>query len=222
MAQTAVIDLLGPVAELCRGCPNPTLTRAYIDATRIFCQKSRFLQVTSTSQSTAIATVDYTITPVSDNDIIGLFRVVMVEASGKVRDLVEKAADDWDLNDIAGVPEFYEYVPHGQFRLHKTPDAVYPLRLTSILQPTRASTTIDSRLVTTWEETLRDGALSKVLLIPKMPWTDPVAARMRAAEFSIGCNTANIQVSRGNNPGARSSDLPGPPSGMIRSQILPL
>lgn len=223
MAQTNVTDMLGPIAQECRDCPIPTMVRDYVDAVRMFCRKSMWLQQDITTVDTVANTATYSLGTDTYAEFIGVKRLVLERAAGDLRELTEKASRFWDLNASASVPEFYEYVPDGQVRLYKTPDGAYPLTITAHIQPKRAATSIDTRVVTRWEEEMRWGALARLLLIPGMPFTSPQRALDCERKFNVAIASAQAQADRGYNPGADTVDVTGgPPSGMVRSAILPI
>jgi hypothetical protein len=60
MAQVAVIDIIGPVAQFCQNCPTTTLVQAYVDAARKLCHKSKWLRTTIAGSTTAPVLTPYT------------------------------------------------------------------------------------------------------------------------------------------------------------------
>lgn len=223
MAQTNITDMLGPIAQECRDCPIPTLVRAYVDAVRMFCRKSMWLRQDITSMTTVSDTVSYSMGTDTYAEFIGVKRVMLQRSVGDIRELTEKDSRFWDANASASVPEFYEYVPDATIRLYKTPDGAYPLTITAFIQPKRTATSIDSRLLTRWEEEIKKGTLARTLMITGMPFTDQRRAMLYDAEFRLSWAQAQAQADRGYNPGADTVDVTGgPPSGMIRSAILPI
>ena len=53
MAQVAVLNQLGPIALICRGCDDTTMTEAYVSAVRELCRTSRWFLYTLNGVSTA-------------------------------------------------------------------------------------------------------------------------------------------------------------------------
>jgi hypothetical protein len=60
MAQVQVIDVIGSVAQMCQSCPTTTLVRAYIDAARKLCHKSKWLRATIAGSTIAPVITPYT------------------------------------------------------------------------------------------------------------------------------------------------------------------
>jgi hypothetical protein len=199
------------------------LTRAYVDTARMFCRKSMWLRQDITTVDTVANTISYSLGTDTYAEFFGVKKVVLERATGDLRELTEKDSRFWDLNASASLPEFYEYVPDATIRLYKTPDGAYPLTITAFIQPKRTATSIDSRLLTRWEEEIKKGTLARALMIPGMPFTDPLRAMLYDADFKLACASAQAQADRGYNPGADTVDVTGgPPSGMVRTAILPI
>ncbi len=221
MAQTNVADLVGPIAQACRGCPLPTIIDAYVDAARLFCSRSYWLRDTVVG-ATVANTVAYALGGDANNEVIGIVGVSLARATGNIDPLTEKESSFWDPDDEPGVPEFYQYVPTGQIALHVTPDAVYPLTVSVVIQPILQSTSIDSRLVPTMRTVLEGWALAQILKIGGFPWSNPGKADQLERTFYAETVAASMQAQRGFNPAASMSDTPGQPSGMLRTAVLPI
>lgn len=221
MAQIDVVDLLSNVTQICRECPSATLIRAYIDATRAFCQKSRWLRAAIPGATTADQP-NYSLGSDAYHEVIGIKAASITISSTNAYPLTEGDPGLWNPLDATGEPELYAYIPNGQFALHDTPAGAYDLLVTAVIQPRRDAVSIDDRLVAKWHKTLEAGALAYLLSLPRMPWTDKVEYRLQDAMFNVDCARASAHEQRGYNPGADLTDRPGPPSGALRTKILPI
>lgn len=189
MAQLAVIDLLGDVAQICRQAPTPTLIRAYVAAAREFAQRSRRLSV-RIDGATVAGTSRYALGNDPYADIFGLSGVVLFESAGVTRELQPGNSADWSLVEPRGIPEEFQYVPEAQVVLHPTPIAVFNMSIGAWIAPKRGATSIDASLVTQWEGALQEGALARLLEIPDVAWSDPRGAAMRRRRFIGLCTEA--------------------------------
>lgn len=222
MAQTNVIDLLGNIGERCRECPVPTMIRNYIDVSRDFCQRTRWLRKTVTGMATVIDQVTYTITADADNDFVGIFSLDLLESSTETRQLVEQASSFWDPDAASDIPERFEYVPTGTFRLDPAPAAVYSLVVEAFMRPKKASQTIDTRLAEECYQALEHGVVARLKEINGMPWSDPAGAISESKLYECEVGSYGILADTGNNPGGRTGTEGGPPNARIRSRILKL
>lgn len=222
MAQTNVTDLLGSIAEQCRECPVPTMVRTYIDVARDFCQRTRWLRKTVTGISTVVDQVPYTITADTDNDFVGIFSLDLLESSTETRQLVEQVASFWDPDASSDIPERFEYVPTGTFKLDPPPSAVYSLVVVAFMRPKKASQSIDAGLADECYQALEHGVLATLKAIKGMPWSDPVGAANEAYTYECEVGSYSIMSDSGNNAGGRTGICGGPPNARIRSRILKL
>lgn len=156
------------------------------------------------------------------NEVIGITAISITGTDGRTEPLTPRQSSDQDGNDAADQPEFYDYIPHAQFALHPKPDAVYQLQISLILQPVRESNSVDASLITLNDETFRRGALSYLLAMPNVKWSNPKMALINEQMFIYDCKVAAMTVSVGNNPGALPTDRPGGNYAMPRARIHPL
>lgn len=221
MAQVAVIDLLNVVAQICRECPTPILIDAYVSAVRKFCSTSRWLKNTIPG-STAIGYELYSLGSDTYNEIIGIQAMSIQETVGDIHPLTDSNSTKWDRNDAQDVPEFYQYVPEGQFAVHPIPDAVYPLTVSVVLQPKNGVNSIDASLVVKWDICFQAGALEYLLKLPRMPWTDKAEALVQGRIFDGMCYQGLGNAERGYNAGAAHTGKSGGSSGAVRTSMLPI
>lgn len=297
MAQVQVIDIIQAVAQLCPSCPTTTLVRAWIDAAREFCNKTRWLKATIAGSTIAPVITPYTtgtvtVTNVSANvvgvgtswlaqlaagdiftgpngvpytvlnvttdtalaltavyggptlagqaysvarnrytrlyslgsdtynEILGISAIDLTENSTTIDGLTEAKSSAWDLTDAADVPEFYQYVPEGQFVVHPKPNAAYALSVGVILQPKLTANSIDDTLLVSWKKAIDHGALAYLLTLKDYPWASGVEAEKHRLLFKAEIDSAGMAAQSGYNAGALATDRNGPRSARTRSKIL--
>lgn len=220
MAQIPVVDLLSGISQRCRDAPIPTLIDAYVRAARDFCRKSRWL-IAEVAGATTIGDTLYALGSDPYVEIIGLRALTFVNDQGKTDPVRDSVSSSWDTDDEPGPPEFYQYVPEGQFALHPAPDAIYDLTITLILQPKRGVNSIDTTLPVKWERTLEKGALAFLLNLRDVTWSDPREAAELKRQFNVDCASALLNAARGYNPGALPSGDTGARTGALRSRSMP-
>lgn len=220
MAQIDVMDLLAPVGQICRGCPSPTLIKAYVDAARQFCSKTRWLITTAPGVCT-IGTAKYAIGNDPHNEVIGINAMTVLEnASSTPKPVTQRHSSRWDRSEDDALPRYYAYIPEANFALHPTPNQAYVLSLSLVLQPKRGVTSIDAALATQWEYALRMGALAYLLSLPDVGWTNPREAVRQENLFIDKMNQAISSVGRGYNAGVQDTGVNEPRDSRPRSSVL--
>ena len=221
MAQIQVLDVMSQVSQICRECPNTVLIQAYVDAARVFCNRSRWLKSTITG-ATVIDKRTYSLGSDPYNEIFGISGIDIEESADDTHPLTERVSSKWDTNVANGVPELYQYVPEAQLALHPKPDAVYNLTIGLVLQPKSGVNSIDDSLLVSWEYALQAGALAYLLKLPGVPWTDKAEAKVQDAIFNSACFSAGHSAERGYNAGALSTSRPGGGNASLRTGRQPI
>jgi hypothetical protein len=221
MTQIAVTELLHPITEIVRQCPTSTLIRNYIRAARKLCNDSRLL-LRNTTAVTIANDPQYVIGDNPYEEVIGIKGMSYINGQNRVQAITERDAAEWDANESADEPEFYEYLPHSEFVLGPTPNAVYNLTLTLVVQPKRGAVTIERNLLVDWSDALEHGALYYLLRIKGQPWSDPAESTNQLVLFVDQINRAKSAVAAGHNAGASQTQHIGGASGRVRTQMQPI
>lgn len=81
------------------------------------------------------------------------------------------------------------------------PCATGNLRILAALKPSRASTTFPNWIYERYIETIAHGAKAKVMMIPKKPYSNPVAGVYHSQQFDAQVAGAMVRAARGNTRG---------------------
>ena len=198
-----VTQALPKIAQIVRGCPTPTLIRAYVDAARDFCGQARWLRDTLAPFNTAAGTAGYTLTPTDDDtEIIGVRQIRAETTTGEVWDVRTLDETQRNLNAGPNPPRTYAYGPESAISLYYTPDGVYSLTVTAQVQPIGSATTVPDELDRKWGRVIQAGALAYLLDVPGQQWTNPARGQLYRREFQAGINNAKADEQRGYNTGS--------------------
>lgn len=200
-----VFDQLANVAQIVRKCPTVTLRRAYVRALRDWCMQTQWLR-TNVAGVTVADQAQYTLGNDPNLDIIGIYAMQASQVLGGTRQYWTLPPGDsgfWNANVVAGQPVRYCYVPEDQFALNPTPNAVFDLTITVILQPKDGTVNVPEAPLLKYSNDIEAGALAYLLNIPGMPWSNPQAAAMYAREFKSGISNGKAEVQRQYNTGAQ-------------------
>ena len=178
MTTVNVFDQLASVASVVRRCPTPTLRRAYIKAMRDWCAETRWLRVEIPGVTVA-GTVQYDLGSDTYTEIIAIHAMTGADNSTSVPQVFPIFPGDsggWNANVQSGRPRQYAYIPEAKFALWQTPDKVYSLTVTAVIQPKDEVAQIPSEPLKKYSSGFEAGALMHLLRIPGQPWTDATLA----------------------------------------------
>jgi hypothetical protein len=200
-----VNDQLANVAQIVRKCPTVTLRRAYVRALREWCQQTQWLR-TNVIGATVAEQAQYSLGNDANLDIIGIYAMQASQVRGNTRQYWTLPPTDsgfWNANVVPGQPVRYCYVPEDQFALNPTPNDVFDLTITTILQPKDGSVNIPEAPLLKYSNEIEAGALAYLLMIPGMPWSNPTIAQGYSREFRSGISNGKAEAQRQFNIGAQ-------------------
>ena len=200
-----VFDMLPNVAQVARKCPTPTLRRAYVTAMRDFCAQTQWLRVAVTG-ATADGTPLYNLGSDTFLEIIGVYAISASQTVGSNTQVWPVLASDssgWDPNMPTGTPGRYTYVPEGQIALNPTPDGVYNITTTAIVQPKEGVTQIPETPLRKYSTYFEAGALAYLLAMKDTPWYNPGQVQMYARNYHAGISNGKAEVQRNFNTGSQ-------------------
>lgn len=197
MTQTALIDIIPDIAQVCRKAPNPTLIRALNRSAREFCKQTRWMRMSLQGQ-TVVGDTLYSMGSDQDLEIIGIKAMTAARQTGNTQPWPLHVSDPtaWVPGQQTSAPTRYAYVPEGQFSLNPAPDQVYDLVITIVVQPTLAANSVPGQLLVRWDRVIKAGALAYLYDLPGEPWTDHTQAQLKQREFQSGVNNARADEQR--------------------------
>lgn len=200
-----VFDQCANVAQMARGCPTPTLRRAYVTAMRDWCAQTQWLRVNATGATVAgqalydLGSDDYL-------EIVGLYAVSGQDSSYTPPAQWNLAASNpggWNPMIGQSQPLSFAYVPEGQMALNPTPDAVYGITYTAIVQPKEGVTVIPDSPLVKYSTGIEAGALAYLLAMKDVPWSNPAEAKAQQRTFGAYISNGKAEVQRNFNPGSQ-------------------
>ncbi len=175
------------------GCPSPIAERAVRDAIDDLCRDSRVFRE-SQSVPMVAGTDTYTITANTANSVLS--EVIF----SRIGDGVLEPITPENRNRLvsgSGKPEYIEQLTNTDFRLTPAPLDTTPLDVTVVLTITDTATTIPD-IFDRWKEGIASGALSKLMVMPNKPWSNPSLATFHAQIFNQAIGSASAFAVLGN------------------------
>jgi len=180
------------------GCSKEIAVNAIRNASIEFCKKS-FVWMETLDPLNVVVNVD-----VYDVGVIPIGSVV--ERVNKLYYLgVELTASNVDevnakrQSAVGGAVKFYAQSSPTQVILHGMPEVstTGALVMNVSLTPSHTSSGIDSSITDRYLDGIVSGAKSRLMLMPKKPWTDMALASYHKGEFGSAADTAMIDAARG-------------------------
>lgn len=200
---TPVNDQLANIAQIVRRAPSIVLARAYVRAYRDFCNQTRWLKV-NVAGATVSGTTQYDLGTDTYTEIVGVAAVQATDSRGQRWNLQGSNSSMWDPNRGIDRPMAYAYVPNGQIALYATPNGVYDLLVSAIVQPkTETVSQVPAECLSKYSNEIEAGALAYLLMIPNEPWTNPQIAQAYAQQFRSGISNAKADVQRQHQSGSQ-------------------
>lgn len=204
-----VRDLTRAIGVKVKGCARPVLEYAYVRAARQLCTESRWFR-TSLEATLNTTNRQYDISPDSDAllEVIDVFDGQITNIINGVNDriipLVKSDGADFDPNAIAGLPDFFTYVPEAEIAFNRTPNQAYPVAFTLVCQPKNGVQEIPDTLLNKWQTAIEAGALEYLYSLVGQPWANGSLAISYGAAFRSGKSNAKADAERGYQSGAVS------------------
>lgn len=183
-------DLVAPDVP---GCPVLVLDNALRQSAIEFCQQSLSWKY---AHPDIILIAGQSVYPFDPPDGAVVYTISYAAYNGKeVQSHVgESSLRDWDWRNQTGAPD---YVMGGaSLTVVPTPDVAGPLTLIVVLQPSPDAAGVDDRLFNDDREAIIHGALSRLMLSPKKPYTSSALAVYHQQQFAIKTNRAGSNSAR--------------------------
>jgi hypothetical protein len=120
--------------------------------------------------------------------------------------------NDWHEDGIPFAVDAID-TPDAAVVLDAEPDSCEPLNVRYIASPVRDACEIDARLAEEWGQTLVEGALETLALLPDQPFSNPGMASIHARHFNDDVRRARIRRitgRKGGQCGVQSMMIGGP------------
>lgn len=199
-----VFDQLPNVAQIARKCPTPVLRRAYVTAMREWCMQTQWLRL-AIPGATVADTALYSLGSDTFLEIVGVYAMSASTTTGNIQTWPVGPSDSggWNPQIANNTPLRYAYVPEGQIALNPTPNAVYSIVTTAIVQPKEGVTQIPAAPLVKYSTVFEAGALKYLLAMKDTPWFNPNEAVSHAREFRAGISNGKAEVQRNFNTGSQ-------------------
>lgn len=184
-------DLLSPDVP---NCPQSMQTLALRQAAIAFCEQSQAWKYQHDPIGVTVATSDYDFTPLPNSVVHAIDYAEFNDSEIEVM----TAQDDvwlWNWRHQDGTPQYV--VGHPTYlTLIPAPNVEGTLTLTVILKPSPVADGIDDDLFNEWREAIVHGALARLLMSPKKPYTDMQLAMLHKNQFIIDTAAAGMRSDR--------------------------
>lgn len=180
------------------GCPTLSVERELRNAAIQFFEESRAWSAVMDPIRVAAGEADVELESDEPRQI-DLVRLETAWCDGRkldVRSVDEMDAstrENWTERD--GVPHSLIQLVSGVMFLYPTPSEAVIVTLRATLRPAATATEIPDTMMK-YRETIRQGAMARLLAYPGQPWTAPDMAMVNAAAFRAGIDKANVDASR--------------------------
>jgi hypothetical protein len=184
-------DLLSPDVP---GCPQSAQTLALRQAAIAFCEQSQAWKYEHPSISVTVATEDYDFDPPPNAVVHAIDYAEFNDQEIEVK----TAQNDvwlWNWRHQDGTPQYV--IGHPTYlTLIPTPNVEGTLTLTVILKPSPVADGIDDDLFNEWRDAIVHGALARLMMSPKKPYTDLQLATYHNNKFQVDTASAGIRSDR--------------------------
>lgn len=187
----AFFDLLAPDVP---GCPQASQVIALRQSAIEFCEQSLAWKYDHPDIAVTVGVAKYMF------DAPGgavVHAVTYAEFNGNQIEtrVMQRDINAWDLRHKTGTPE---YVLGGPISvtLVPTPDVAGTLKLTVVLKPAQNADGIDENIFAEDREAIVHGALGKLMLSPKKPYTDATLANYHIHQFLIKTAQAGVREAK--------------------------
>lgn len=176
------------------GCPilliDHTVRRAAIQ----FCEQSLAWKYQHPDIAVVTTTDEYSFVPL-DQTIV--HAITYAEFNGL--EIKTKADENsvmiYDWRNETGSPE-YVFGGATSLTLVPTPDLEGTLKLTVVLKPSPTAIGMDDDIFNEYREGIMHGALARLMLSPKKPYTDPNMATFHQQMFAVAAGHAGVRAAR--------------------------
>lgn len=170
-------------------------------AAREFCKRSRAWRVDAVAVNLVAGLGSYDlVSPIAETGSVG---IVEARILGATKPLESATVDQLDSTlpgwkSAIGQVRYYTQLSPSSITLVKAPPESVSAALLLVLavMPTLDATGVADWLFDLYGEAIAEGALGKLMLMPKKPWTDAALGAAYTTRFGTACDGANIHAER--------------------------
>lgn len=155
-------------------CPELLILEKINQCVIDFCIKTGFLRKELDGFYTSESGSEYDIDTPIDTTIDSIISVSVnnrqIEAKN-VDDLDSDIGGNW--RELIGVPSYYYMPTVNKIVFVPIPLTRYPVRIIATLKPTQTAKSIDEIIFQEFKNTIVDGVLSSLFIIPQKEWSNP-------------------------------------------------
>lgn len=202
MATVAFSTLVGNVSEIVPQCPTPIIVRALREAAIESCARGFIWPANLATVVLIAGTAGYIfVTPFTDT-VVTSIQSARVNGEHLTIYTDEQAIGfdpSWlDVTKTGSPESIWQYTPT-IYNITPVPDSVttYNLKMRVYLKPTTSATGMEDDVLNDNQELIITGAVHKLLMQPKRPWSDVEVAGYYGKQFSFRLHTARSRVALG-------------------------
>jgi hypothetical protein len=185
-------DFLPLVIPHLPGCPNASIKTYLALTAREFFEKTYLWQDDIDAIYLAPNQVEYDLD--AEAEVEDVLAVVLDKEQ---LDRTEFRLIPFERRDETGSPRLYWIHSDRTIRVFPTPDKRAVMKVSAVLKPARNATGVEDWIYDTWADTLVNGVISRLAIMPGKEWTDVNLAAMHKAMFEQAITKTRIREYRG-------------------------
>lgn len=185
-------DFLPLVIPHLPGCPNASIKTYLALTAREFFEKTYLWQDDIDAIYLAPNQVEYDLD--AEAEVEDVLAVVLDKEQ---LDRTEFRLIPFERRDEKGQPRMYWIHSDRTIRVFPTPDKRAVMKVSAVLKPARNATGVHDWIYDTWADTLVNGVISRLAIMPGKEWTDVNLAAMHKALFEQAITKTRIREYRG-------------------------
>jgi hypothetical protein len=174
------------------GCPNASIKTYLALTAREFFEKTYLWQDDIDAIYLAPNQVEYDLDAHAEVE-----DVLAVVLDKEQLDRTEFRLIPFERRDEIGSPRMYWIHADRTIRVFPTPDKRAVMKVSAVLKPARNAAGVEDWIYDTWADTLVNGVISRLAIMPGKEWTDVNLAAMHKALFEQAVVKTRIREYRG-------------------------
>lgn len=176
------------------GAPTAAVDVALRQSAIQFCQQSLSWHYNHPAVAVTSGTAQYAFVPPAEA-VVHAIHYAAFDGSEIATRVDESSVTIYDWRNESGTPK-YVFGGATSLTLVPTPDAGGTLSLEVILKPSVDATGVDDAIFDEFREAIVHGALARLMLSPKKPYTDTALAAYHQQQFTIKTAAAGTRAAR--------------------------